>query len=226
MEVVHGHDHADESEQQYSYIRVPITKATSKEDPSSIEVCIEDLPPDVYVEVLLQGLKVLLNRGMSKITGTKTDSKRKEAMEVAADNLEKVYAGKVRMSAGVRTKKAATREINTEAMRVARLLVKQALKDADKKVSHYAQKDITALAKEYLETEHGEAIYQAAEATVKARDEEAKSLGGAINLGSIKEDAALVAKAGTKRGRKPKATVEQVVAGAKAQEGAGKGARH
>jgi hypothetical protein len=225
MELVHAHDHADEAEQAYGYIRIPITKATTKEDPSFVEVCIEDLPPDVYIEVLTQGLKTLLNRGMSKITGTKTDSKRKEAMEVASENLEKVYSGKVRMSKGVRSSKAGTGAINTEAMRLARLLVKQALKDANKKVSHYAAKDITELAKEYLNSSSGDALIEQAKATVAARDKEAKGAANIINLDSIKEDPGLVAKAGTKRGRKPKASVADVVAGAQTK-GAASHARH
>ena len=44
-------------------VNVPITKGKT-----TMAVTLADIPEDVYQEALLQGLKVLLNRGASKIT--------------------------------------------------------------------------------------------------------------------------------------------------------------
>lgn len=183
-----------------SYIRVPIVKASTKEDPSFAEVCIEDLPEDVYKEVLIQGLKTLLNRGMSKITGTKTDDSRKAVMEVAAGNLQNLYDGKIRMSAGVRSKVSGA--VKTEAMRIARLIIKDALKAAGEKVSHYAAKEITALATELINGEQGKDILAQAQAAIAERSKKEESL--KIDLSKIKADPKLVAKA-NERNKKPKA---------------------
>ena len=44
-------------------VNVPITKGKT-----TLAVAIDDIPADVWSEVILQGLKVLLNRGTSKVT--------------------------------------------------------------------------------------------------------------------------------------------------------------
>ena len=192
-------------------LRIPITKASaSTKDASWAEVCIDDLPADVYKEVLLQGLKTLLNRGMSKITDAKSDPKAREAaMEVAAKNVQNLYEGKIRMTAGVRAKGAASGAVKTEAMRLARLVIKAALKDAGKKVSLIKGSVITQYAQAYLDDEnYGPDMWKKAEANVKAR--EAEKDGTLADLkgftADIKEDATLVAKAeaSAAKKRKPK----------------------
>ncbi len=188
------------------YIRVPVVKASSKGEPAYIEICITDLPADVYREICIQGAKTLINRGMSKITGNKTDASRKAVMEVAKANVEKLERGEIRMSAGVRSKQPVG-AIKTEAMRQARILIKEALKAQGKKVSHYSAKDISKLATEFLESDHPAAkqTWADAETTVMSREKEKKEgieLG--IDLGSIKPDPKLVA-ASAKKNKKPSA---------------------
>lgn len=197
MEIV-----VDDKDPEKTYIRVPIVKASTKDDPSFVEVCYDDLPVDVLKAVLIAGCKVYLNQGMSKITGTKTDASRKAAMEIAATRLEMLYEGKIRMPSGVRTKISGA--VKTEAMRIARLIIKDALKAAGEKVSHYAAKEITALATELVNGEQGKDILAQAQATIAERQKKEESLKGLIDLSKIKPDANLVAKANAKN-KKPKA---------------------
>lgn len=187
------------------YIVVPVTKAKQ-----TVEIDVDALPADVYKEIMLQGLKHFVNGGMGEIktAGLKDDALAKAqdvAMQVADENLNKIYSGKIRMTKGTRTKVSGA--VKTEAMRLARMIIKQAIKDDGGKVSHYSAKDITAAAKEWLETtEEGKECFAQAEKNIKARVEtEAKAK---IDLSSIKPDPKLVKKADEanakrKKGAKP-----------------------
>ena len=178
------------------FIKVPIVKATRKNDPSWAEIDLNALPDDVVKEIYLQGLKTLLNRGMSKITGEKDDKSVAAVMEIAAKNVEDLYAGKVRMSAGVRTK--ITGAVKTEAMRIARQIIKDGLKAAGLKVGHYKASDISAAAAEFLDSEDGREVWEEAKQTVEKREAEKKTSVGksAKDLAiTLKADATLVKKA-------------------------------
>jgi|SRR5579872_4850939 len=183
------------------YILIPITKSKA-----NIEVCVDDLPAEVYREVLVQGLKVLLNRGMGEIKTTGLKDKelataQKIAMDKAEENLERVYSGKIRRSAASKAK-GLSREVKTEAMRLARALIKDAIKRGGGKISHYPAKEITALAAEYLEGEGGKVLVATAEANVNKLKEEEKSI--KIDVSSIKADPELVKKAEAKAKAKAK----------------------
>lgn len=202
-------------------VKVPITKASTKGEASYVEICWDDLPDDVAKEVVLQGLKTLMNRGMSKITDAKKDVKAREAaMEVAAKNAENLYAGQIRMSAGVRTK--ITGAVKTEAMRLARALIKEALKASGKKVSLIPAKVISQYAEALLQDEtHGAECWAKAKATIEAREKEKD--GSLADLkgftADIKEDAVLVQKAAKAAAskRKPKAEAPAGVVAGKGQ---------
>src|SRR5258706_11566955 len=87
-----------------SILTIPVTKSKG-----SIEIDTSKLPDDVYREMCIQGLKVLANRGMSKITkaSTKDEAELKALAQTQAEkNLEAMYAGKIKFSAGVKAKKA------------------------------------------------------------------------------------------------------------------------
>lgn len=120
-----------------------------------IVIDTDALPEDVYREALLQGLKVLLNRGMSKVTksaypGDEAGMKAK-AMEIAAKNKADLLEGKVRKTGG--KKSGLSGAVKTEAMRIARNIVKDELKRQKIKISHVDAKDITAAAKALMESE-------------------------------------------------------------------------
>lgn len=196
-------------------LRVPITKASTKEEPSFVEVCWDDLPNDVCKEIMLQGMKTLLNRGMSKITDAKKDAGAREAaMEQAKTNLTNLYEGKIRMSAGVRTK--ITGAVKTEAMRLARIIIKDQLKSLGKKVSLIKAKDISEAATKFLESERGEEVWTRAKANLEARAKEEASTKDALQdiLVGITEDKELTAKAAkNKRPKKGEQAPAGVVAG-------------
>jgi hypothetical protein len=205
-------------------IKIPIVKATRKDDPSWVEVNINACPDDVVKEIYLQGLKVLLNRGMSKITGTKTDESVRQVMEVAAKNLEDLYAGKIRMSAGVRTKVSGA--VKTEAMRIARMIIKDGIRDSGGKISHYTAKDITKAAADFLDSEEGKSVWEEAKAAVEARTSKEKKSKAAVKdiVSKITVDPKLVAKAEAAAASRKKKTGEEAKANlaAAAQAGAAK----
>lgn len=127
-------------------IRVPITKGKG-----FIEVDTEALPDAVYAEALLQGLKVMANRGMTKITKElypNEEELKAAAMAKAEQTKADLLAGKVRIM-GAKSEKVSG-ALNTEAMRIARGIVKDAMKREGIKVSYVDAKDITAAAKTLL----------------------------------------------------------------------------
>ena len=65
-------------------ISVPITKGKT-----SIDIDIDQLPDEVYKELIIQGAKVLMNRGMSKITKAST----KDEAEMMAEALRQALQG-------------------------------------------------------------------------------------------------------------------------------------
>lgn len=123
---------------------------------NSVDVDTSKLPDDVYREALLQGLKVLINRGMSKVTkeALPDDAARKaEADHLAGVNVEKLYSGDVKLT-GAKAKSAkASGAVMTEARRLAKNLVKDAMKANGIKISHVAASEITKAANALLEAD-------------------------------------------------------------------------
>lgn len=178
-------------------INVPITKAKA-----TIEIDIDQLSDDVAKEVWLQGLKVLLNRGASKITAAAIpdeDTRKAEAMKVAEAQKELVMTGKIKFTGG--KAKKASGEVMTEARRLAKALVKQAIKEAGGKISHYEASDITKAANALLDSEQGPELLKKAEANIAERSKTPV----AIDVSAIiHESPKLVAKA--EAAKKEKAT--------------------
>lgn len=158
-------------------LQIPITKAGTKDEPYFIEVDTDsveeggDLTPDVYREALIQGLKVVLNRGMTKVTKEMYENDlpkmREAAKEIAGKTFKAMRENSIRFTGGAKAKKEVTGEVMTEAMRIARGYVKQFLKDEGKKISHVDPKEITKAAKALL-ADNPELVQQA-KAAVEAR---------------------------------------------------------
>jgi hypothetical protein len=151
-------------------IKVAIAKAKDV-----IEVNIDDLPDAVFKEVLIQGCKAVLNRGMSKVTIAllgDEDKVKTEAMAIASKNVEDMYAGKIRFTGGAKQHKVSGK-VKTEAMRLARNVVKDEIKRGGGKISHYAASEITEAAKEYLETDAGKTLMDVAKANIEKREQAA-----------------------------------------------------
>lgn len=143
-------------------INVPVTKAKQ-----TIEVDSDKLSMEVIAEIYLQGLKVLLNRGASKVTASDIpdeDERKAEAMVIAGKQLEAVYAGTIKFT-GAKAKKASGK-VMTEARRIAKALIKDDLKRQGFKPSHFEASDITKAANALLDTDQGKDILAQAEANL------------------------------------------------------------
>lgn len=128
-------------------MNVTITKGKG-----TIEVDTDTIPEAVYAEALLQGLKVLLNRGMSKITKEtypQAEEMKAAAMAKAAENLVAVNESKIRFTGG--KPKQATGAIMTEARRLAKNVVKDEMKRQGIKISHVEASEITKAANALLD---------------------------------------------------------------------------
>jgi len=134
-------------------LSIPITKAGN----ALLDVDDNDLPEHVYKAALEEGLKVLLNKGMSKITGLKdmvADELAKahaDAMEIANKNLAALKAGTIKRA---RSKAAGAAKVPVAVINAARRIAKEVLKDeirqAGMKISHIAPRDLTRLANERI----------------------------------------------------------------------------
>ena len=175
-------------------LQIPNTKAKGE----FITIDTDKIPVDVYTEAMLQGLKVLLNRGTSKIVKAafKTEAELKAAaMEKANEQLELIMSSKIKFTG---QKKAAgiSGAVRTEAMRLAKALVKDELKRQGFKLSHIEASEITKVAKEYLEA--SPELLEQAKANIEARS--AVSVGEKINVKAlVKESPTLKAKADAKK---------------------------
>ena len=129
-------------------LKVPVVKGKSY-----LEINTAELPDHVYREALLQGLKLLLNRGQTKLTKEaypEPEDLKAKAMEVAGETLDNMYAGKIRIAGGAAKADKVPREVMTEARRIARNLVKEELKRSGVKVSYVESSEITKAANALL----------------------------------------------------------------------------
>lgn len=147
-------------------LNVPVTKGKT-----TIEIDTEKLPDNVYQEALLQGLKVLANRGASKITKETypdEDEMKAAAVAKAQEQVEALYEGKVRIT-GQKKAAGASGAVMTEARRLAKNLVKDGIKAAGMKVSHVESSVITKAANELLNSEQGPGLIEQAKANLEER---------------------------------------------------------
>jgi hypothetical protein len=145
-------------------------KFALKNGAGEVEVDTNRLPIEVYKEALMQGLKVLAERAMSKITkeAYPVEEERKAAIKAKAEqNIQDMYDGKTKLTGQPKSKKASG-AVMTEAMRLARNLVKDAMKANKIKISTVKASEITAAAKALIEADPS--IVATAEANLKARE--------------------------------------------------------
>jgi hypothetical protein len=140
-------------------LRIPVVKGKSY-----LEIDTATLPEHVYREMLIQGGKVLLNRGQTKLTkeAYPDPEKLKEAAMAAAEQtLQNMYEGKIRIVGGAKSDKV-PREVMTEARRIAKSLIKEEMKRSGIKVSYVESSTITQAANALL-ADKPELIEQARE---------------------------------------------------------------
>lgn len=129
-------------------LRIPVVKAKGE----YLELDTDILPIHVYKEIMIQGAKVVLNRGQTKITKAAfpdPQDLRDAAMAKAQETLEAMYQGKIRVMGGSKSDKV-PREVMTLARQMAKQIVKQQIKDAGMRIGSFETKDITAAANAML----------------------------------------------------------------------------
>lgn len=176
-----------------------LLKFALKNGAGEVEVDTANLPDAVYREALMQGLKAIAERGMSKLTkeAYPDEAERKAAIKAKAEaNVQDMYAGKTKVTGAVAVKKASGAE-QTEAMRLARNLVKDAMKANSIKISHVKASEITSAAKLLLAQDPS--ILETAKANLAAR----AAAPAQIDIKAlIKVDPVLVAKAEAEKAKK------------------------
>lgn len=176
-----------------SIIKVPVTKAKGQ----FVEVETDELPTEVYAEALTQGLKTLVNRGTTKITKetyTVEAELHAAAMTKATEQVANLKAGKIKTTAG--KEKAASGAEMTEARRLARNIIKDQMKAAGLKVSHYTASEITKAANELIASDP--TLLETAKANIISRS----NVKLAVDIKSlVSESPELVAKAEAKKAK-------------------------
>jgi hypothetical protein len=154
---------------------------------------------DQYREALRLGFKAMAERAMSKITKAEypdEDERKAAILAKATQNIQDVYDGtaKIPGKAAVKVSGKGSAKVMTEAMRLAREMVKDAMKLAKIKITHVKASEVTAAAKALIADDPS--IVATAEANLKARESAPLKL----NIASlIKVDPALAAKDAAKQ---------------------------
>lgn len=153
-------------------LRIPVTKAGNK----AIEVNTDtDIPDAMYQLALEEGLKVLLNKGMSKIStkgleGEALDEAKAAAYAKGEENFEALKSGKIKKGrAGATTKDGAKVPgvVMTEARRLAKEVVKNEIRAAGMKISHVEASEITKAANALIAADPS--FIETATANIEAR---------------------------------------------------------
>lgn len=147
-------------------INVSITKGKG-----TLALDVNALPQHVFEALLVEGAKAYANRGMSKITKSlysDPEELKAAAMAQAEKNIKAMQDGTIRIVGAPKQAKASG-AVMTEARRIALNIVKQTIKDAGEKISHYDRKDLTAAAAEMLNGEDGPGIIEMAKKSLEER---------------------------------------------------------
>lgn len=151
-------------------MQVPVTKSKGV-----VTIEYDKIPEDVWAAVILEGLKVYVNGGMSKITtkgleGEELAKAQAAAQAKAEANAKALLDGSIKLK-GRKAKSKASGAVMTEARRLAKNMLKDEAKKAGIKVSHVPAKEWTAAVKQLLEGDAGKDIIAQAEKNIKAREE-------------------------------------------------------
>lgn len=190
-------------------VKVPVTKGKG-----FIEIDTSDgvLPDAVYQEALVQGLKVLLNRGMTKITKETYPvpaELQAAAMAKATETYAAMKAGKIRIVGVKSSDGKVSGAVMTEARRLARNLVKDAMKREGIKVSYVEASEITKAANALIAADPE--IIEQAKAEIAARDAQKEKVTTAIDIKSIPQSAKKI-----KAAEEAKAAAKSTLSAAKA----------
>lgn len=177
-----------------------IIKFALKAGAGEVGVDTAKVPDPIYQEALMLGFKAIAERAMSKITkeAYPDEAQRKAAIAAKAEkNIQDMYDGKTKISGQTKSKASKTdKAVHTEAMRLARNLVKDAMKANKIKISTVKASEITRVATQYVE--QNPSILETAKANLAARE----AIPVTIDIKSmIHVDPALVAKEDAKKAK-------------------------
>src|SRR5882672_4003170 len=131
---------------------IPITKVKG----ASVEIDFDTIPNAVYKEMLYLGAKEYINSvkmskigaGLTKLEGAELDKAKAAVVAQANANAEALHTGKdFKFHGATKSDTKVSGAVNTEAMRLARNLVKEWMKSNGQKISHTPASEITAGAK-------------------------------------------------------------------------------
>ncbi len=153
---------------------------------------------DIYQYIFTVGLETIINKlgmsklatGITKASGEDKDKRIAAIVEQAQKTIQAMYDGDLK---GAKSPSKRTGAVNTEAMRLAKALVKDTLRSNGYKISAFDAKELTAFAKEVLAGNPD--LYKRAEENLKQRAElPIKGLNVAAMLGDKAGDETLKAK--------------------------------
>lgn len=132
---------------------VPISKANA-----SIEIDTDAIPQKLYEYALLEGLKVVLTKGMSKITTAKLEGEqlakaRAAALAKANENKTALLDGTLKIGRGAKAKSDVPAKVMTEARRLAKADLKDMIREAGMKISAVPAKELTEGANKLIEAD-------------------------------------------------------------------------
>lgn len=158
-----------------------IAQITLKSGCGEVTLNFDELPIEVYKMLLIEGAKAIINTvGMSKklpgITKLEGEDKAKAVAAVKAQAEENVKAlmSNTLSKRGVKAKVSGAEQ--TEALRLAKILVKDHIRAQGQKIGAYSAKEITEYAKKVLEG-NPELMVQAKK-NLESRASEAKGIKG------------------------------------------------
>jgi hypothetical protein len=174
--------------------KIPVIKGGTG---AFVEIESDSIPSEIYAHALDTGLKTLVNGGATKITIAKEESDPEKiaayhaaAKAKADERVQAILTGTLKLGKGAGATKGPAGAVLIEARRIARDYIKQALKDHNLKVSHYSASEITTKANELLASDSGPGLIKIAEENLATRGKSAI----VVDVTSLKEDPALVAK--------------------------------
>lgn len=177
---------------------MPVVNIVVIKGKGTVAIDTDALPDAVYQAALLIGLKDLANKGMSKITKTtypNEEELKAAAMAKATENAEAIANGTIKLPGTKSASGKVPGEVMTEARRLAKAIIKEQMKAAGLKVSHYPAKEITAAANALIESD---ATIIATATDNIAQRKAAPAVEGNI-LATLKADPKLVAEAEAKK---------------------------
>src|SRR5262249_10747652 len=131
----------------------------------------------LYQAALRIGFQQMANRGMTKgysttgLEGKALEEMREKIRAKVQENIQSIYDDKVRVAGSKRAKSGVSRAVNTEAVRMAKEIIKVLLRKQKVKLSSIKSGNMTKAAQAYLD-QHPE-IMEQAKANVEAREKAA-----------------------------------------------------